>query len=142
MMHTKSIFGVRVAMTLLFGILIGVFFAVARKIFNNETAVFSTILLLSSSTFLYFSTEFRSYTFTMIFSTLQVYYFWKLLNKKTNNIDKYLFIALTFIMVGSHFLTGLVFATEIIFFLIARKSFKMDIHKKIFDVIIHNIINK
>lgn len=134
---TDSIMGVRVAMAILFSILVAVVFFVSRKMFDNITALFSSLLLMTSPTFLHYATEFRSYTFTLILTTLQVYLFYKIIFKGSQKkSDSVWFIIFSFLMVASHYLTGLLIVAQAIFFIMFKNNFKEKVEKNYYHILV------
>lgn len=115
-MDTLDIKSLR-AKILLFGLLFIIsFYYIISKIFNNDISFYSTALLVMSPTYAYYSIEFRSYMFVLLFMIWQIYYFWKY--QKTMKF-LYLVIALliSYICVWTHYYSILILFAELIWLL-------------------------
>jgi len=121
-------FHLRLVMVFLSLILIAVFFFAVKEMFNRNTAFYSSMLLSFCLTYIYYSTEFRSYTFTLIFVILQIKYLNRVLSKSYKDSTLY-FGLFSLLMIYSHYMAGLVLFAEFVFLTINWK--KIQLHRQI-----------
>lgn len=110
----KSIFWLRYIMLSISILFIFHFFKTIKEIFNEKIALFSTAMLSFSYTYLYYSIEFRSYMFVLLFTILQIRYFNKLLDDEP--VISY-YVALSLILLYSHYMAGLIILVQVIYFI-------------------------
>jgi len=95
-------------------VLIAVFFLYLKEFFNIEVAFYGSLILSFCWTYIYYATEFRSYTLVLIFTVIQLKYFNRLLyNKPGKSI--FMLVLFTLLMVYSHYMAGLIIITQAIF---------------------------
>lgn len=100
-----------------------VFYTISN-IFRNENVGLVTIAIMAiSPTFIHYNTEFRSYTLAMIFVVWQVYLYHKIFLKNEDNtkMANLFFVFLSVLMIATHYLTGLILLTQILYSTIKRK---------------------
>lgn len=102
------------------------FYQTTKEIFNQHIAIYSSLLISLSYTFIYYSIEFRSYMFVCLFTIIQIKYFNRILNNQTIdfNFSTAKFILFSLLMVYSHYLAGLILFTQIIFLIINWQKLK------------------
>ena len=118
----------RVIMIILSILFIVAFYTTVKEIFNFQTAVISTFLISISPTFIYYSTEFRSYIFVSLFTILQIKYFFRLINKKQEYAWIY-YTSLSLLMVYSHYMASLVLVAQFMIILVKWKFLSKDSKK-------------
>ncbi len=115
-------FHLRLIMVMLSLILISEFFFTIKEIFNRNIAFYSSMLLSFCLTYIYYATEFRSYTFTLIFVILQIKYFNRILNVKEFNHEHLWLTLFSALMIYSHYLSGLILVAQAIFLAVNWKK--------------------
>jgi mannosyltransferase len=98
-----SSFSVRLP-SLLFSVITVLFvYLVAKRFFNIQVAVLSTLLITFSSYHLFFAHEARVYALFALLTTISFYLFYLIVDKKAN-ISTYIFLFLTYVcVVYSHY---------------------------------------
>jgi uncharacterized membrane protein len=91
------------------------FFGMIYEFFNKRTAMVSTTLLAFSYTYLYYATEFRNYSFVLMLTVFQIYYFNKQL-KEGKGILWYLIFSV--LMIYSHYLSALIILVQLFYLLL------------------------
>lgn len=107
---------VMLILSLMFGL---VFFDTIRRMLGTKVALWSYCALNLSTTFAYYSVEFRSYMFVMLLTMLQVQAF----NWWMKEEDRYgmIYVILSLAMVFTHYMAGLVILVQF-FFAIKKKK--------------------
>jgi len=100
------------------------FFLTIKEIFNDRIAIISTTMLSFSYTFAYYSIEFRSYMFVLLFTIIQIRYFNKLLNDEP---VLHWYILLSLIMIYSHYMAGLIILVQILYLILRYDDFNDDV---------------
>lgn len=113
-MGFKSIFWLRYIMLCISLLAIWAFYLMLKENFDDKTAILSTVLFSLAPTYIYYSTEFRSYTFVIFFTILQILFFNRLL-KDFSFKNKAYYICFSLIMVYSHYLAGLIILAQIVY---------------------------
>lgn len=130
----ENYLALRFIMVILSVIFIYAFYSTVKELFGNGIAINSTILISFSLTFIYYSTEFRSYIFALIFVVLQIKYF----NRVLNTEGKYsIFYCMLFslLMIYTHYMTGLILITQILFLTMNWKKIKYFAKSDLFQLL-------
>jgi len=96
-----------------------VVYVLVREMFSKQAAFFTGLVLSVSLTFIQYSAEFRNYSWTLFFVAAQILYFnrWLVYRKLSHSVG---YIALSLIMVYSHYLAGLVLLVQILYIILLR----------------------
>src|SRR3972149_5181121 len=98
-----------------------VVYLIAKKLFDNKTALISATLIATSPLHVYYSQEARMYMLAAFFAGLSVYFFVSIAKKETL-IYWFGFVVSTALMLYSDYLPYLLFPAYVIFFLIFPKQ--------------------
>jgi hypothetical protein len=105
------------------------FFYMVRKFFNERTAIISTTLLAFSYTYLYYATEFRSYSFVLMLVVYQIYYFNLVLKEDKGNV---LYLIFSLLMIYSHYMAGLIILSQLLYLIIFEREHEIERITKIY----------
>ena len=119
-----SIFWLRFLMLSISMLFIFQFFLTIKDIFNEKIALLSTTMLSFSYTFVYYSIEFRSYIFVLLFTIIQIRYFNKLLDDEPAIAP---YIVFSLIMLYSHYMAGLIILVQILYFIYRYNDYNDDV---------------
>lgn len=100
-----------------------VIYKLAKKLYEEKTALIASILLATAPLHVYYSQEARMYMLATFFATLSVYFFTSIL-KKDNILSWIGFIVSTTLMLYSDYLPYLLLPTYIAYLLIFRNKIK------------------
>lgn len=102
---TKDIFLLRLTSVFFSIIFIIMFYITIKELFNDRIAMFSTTAISFCYTYIYYATEFRNYSFVLMLTIIQIYFFNKMLKD-----EKYLYVytAFSVLMIYSHYLSALI----------------------------------
>jgi uncharacterized membrane protein len=95
------------------------FYVTIKELLNEKSAIYATSFLILSPTFAYYSTEFRSYIFTMLLTIIQVRYFSRL--TKAKDFEAGIYYGLCVLMLYSHIMTALIIFVQILYLIIKNK---------------------
>jgi len=98
-----------------------VVYLIAKKLFDNKTALISATLIATSPLHVYYSQEARMYMLAAFFAGLSVYFFVSIAKKETL-IYWFGFVVSTALMLYSDYLPYLLFPVYVIFLLIFRNK--------------------
>lgn len=110
----KSIFWLRFIMVIISLFAIWAFYLMLKENFDEKTTILATILFSLAPTYVFYSTEFRNYTFVILFTILQILFFNRLL-KDFSFKNKIFYLFFSLIMVYSHYLAGLVILAQMVY---------------------------
>jgi len=84
---------------MIFGVLsVGMTFLLARRLFSDEVAIVSALLMCLSPIMIYYSQEARLYSLFVLLTLVSFYFFINYLEKKSRaNLIAYIFFSLLFI---------------------------------------------
>ena len=104
----------------------GVVFLIANVYFNKITAIVTSLLFLSSNLLFYYSHDARAYSLVLLLSLLSTFIYFNL-KEKTEIKDILLLGLINFLLIYSHYITGLVifFQTLLMLFYFNRKQKKL-----------------
>lgn len=94
------------------------FFKLVKEWFNSRAALYGSLFLALSPTFIYYSIEFRSYSFVLTVAIIQLLYFNRLLRGTAGPTT---WVVTSAIMVWSHYLASLILFVQIIILSIRGK---------------------
>lgn len=97
---------------------------VVSYIFKDENVgLVSLAIFAVSPTFIFYSTEFRSYILALILVIWQVFFYHKISLKDEENttIASFLYILFSVLMVGTHYLTGLIIIVQVLYSTIKKR---------------------
>src|SRR3990167_8659259 len=98
-----------------------VVYLVARKLFDNKTALISATLVATSPLHVYYSQEARMYMLAAFFASLSVYFFVSIIKKETL-IYWFGFVVATALMLYSDYLPYLLLPVYVVFLLIFKNK--------------------
>jgi len=102
-------------------VFIAVFCWLMWDLFGKHAAILSTLAVAIVPTYVYYGTEFRNYSFTLMLVILQILYFNKLL-KKDKPSTSLVFALLSTAMIYSHYLSGLILFVQVIYLIVRWKK--------------------
>ena len=117
---SHSIIFLRSVMILLSLLFLWAFYGTIKEIFDSKVAFYALIFISVIPTYTYYSSEFRPYIFVLLFATLQIRYFNRLLFKSSWQ-NSLIFVGLSLIMLYSHYLSGLILLSEALYSFLVRK---------------------
>lgn len=99
------------------------FYLTIKEIFGKPTATFAYLFLMISPTFALYSTEFRSYSFVLLLTVIQMRYFYRMVKTQSDNVWL-AYIILSCLMMYSHYMAGLIVATQFLYLILTRRFMK------------------
>lgn len=100
-----------------------VIYKIAKKLYEEKTALIASILLATGPLHVYYSQEARMYMLAAFFATLSVYFFISII-KKESILSWIGFIVSTTLMLYSDYLPYLLVSTYVVYLLIFRNKIK------------------
>src|SRR3989344_3024680 len=100
-----------------------VVYLIAKKLFDNKTALISATLIATSPLHVYYSQEARMYMLAAFFASLSVYFFVSILKKETL-VYWFGFVTSTALMLYSDYLPYLLLPVYVIFLLIFKNNIR------------------
>lgn len=97
-------------------------FLMMRKLWGNQVGYIGTALLALAPTIVYLSTEFRNYSWALIFIPLQILAFNMMLRENTLK-ERWKYIAFSLIMMYSHYMTGLIIFCQVLYLFFFKTPF-------------------
>ena len=98
-------------------------YLIAKKLFDNKTALISATLIATSPLHVYYSQEARMYMLAAFFASLSVYFFVSILKKETL-VYWFGFVTSTALMLYSDYLPYLLLPVYVIFLLIFKNNIR------------------
>lgn len=98
------------------------FYGLIKQMFDEDTALYTSVLLALSPTFGWFGAEFRSYSFVLFIMVWQIIFFNAWLREQ-KNWQMFGWLALSFLAIYSHALSILIIFVQIPFAVLYRKKF-------------------
>jgi len=110
------------SLSLVFGVIsVYVIFLLGKKLFNEKTGIYSSILLAVSSIAIYYSQEARNYTLYLLLTMLSFYFYLNLLEENSWK-NKILYFIPSLLMIYTHLFSLLALFVQNIYYLI--KNYK------------------
>lgn len=129
-LYSPNIFFMRWVMVVISMLFILSFAFVMDKLWGRGEALISTMLVAFTPTFIFYSTEFRSYIFVMLLTIWQIYYFnlmikfdRKFWSAPVGERAGFYWVILSLLMIYSHYMAGLILLTQLIFLAIRNKEY-------------------
>lgn len=125
-----SINMMRYSMVIISMLFIISFAFVIYRLWGREEALIATLMVALAPTFIFYSTEFRSYIFVMLLTIWQIYYFnlmikfdRKFWSAPVGAKAGVYWVILSLLMIYSHYMAGLILLTQLIFLAIRNKKY-------------------